>query len=271
MIFQKTLCAWDEASSLKFSHPLWTYLLADYGVIPLLRSFSAFLSNHRRPVGEVCFLPKHQQSSVEPFRHLDHGHALQTTLYSSNYVINWNSLWCDGKNYSLLHNCFRISAELLVCHNYTMEQINIDDICGWLLDAPCVSRSSWLREHVSKPRLTAWKKNIAHLWQPWLGKIVCSAMKIARYKEHLTFSHRYHQYRLSPPFLTVRPLVRNSIGMKITERFARQFLSALIGRGHVVINKMRRSMTSLIEPLPKTLSTDEYLMAMHMLLEARAL
>ena len=42
-------------------------------------------------------------------------------------------------------------------------------------------------------------------------KYVNSAIRTARHKEHLTFNHSCRRYGVVPPFLRVKPLVRNTL------------------------------------------------------------
>ena len=65
-------------------------------------------------------------------------------------------------------------------------------------------------------------------------KYVNSAMWINRHKEHLTFNHRCRRYGVVPPFLRVKPLVQNTLGLKAAESSSRRFLTALIGKCHTV-------------------------------------
>ena len=88
-------------------------------------------------------------------------------------------------------------------------------------------------------------------------KYVKSAMRIARHKEHLTFNHRCCRYGIVPPFLRVKPLVHNTLGMKVAEHSSHQFLAALIGRCHAVINGVRRMMNSLMDHLVNVLNPTE--------------
>ena len=87
-------------------------------------------------------------------------------------------------------------------------------------------------------------------------KYVKSAMRIARHKEHLTFNHRCRRYGIVPPFLRVKPLVRNTLGMKVAERSSHQFLAALIGKCHTVINGVGR-MKSIMDHLVNVLNPTE--------------
>ena len=68
-----------------------------------------------------------------------------------------------------------------------------------------------------------------------------------RHKEHLMFNHRCRRYEIIPSFLRIKPLVRNTLGMKVAEHSSSQFLAALIGRCHAVIDGVRRMMNSLMD------------------------
>ena len=85
-------------------------------------------------------------------------------------------------------------------------------------------------------------------------RYVKSVMQIARYKEHLTFNHRCRRYGIVPPF---KPLVRNTLGIKVAECLSHQFLAALIGKCHMVIKGVGRMMPSQLDHLANVLNPTE--------------
>ena len=62
---------------------------------------------------------------------------------------------------------------------------------------------------------------------------------------------------IAPPFLRVKPLVHNTLGMKVTKCSSHQFLGALIRKCHAVVNGVGKTTTSLLNHLASVLDIED--------------
>ena len=93
--------------------------------------------------------------------------------------------------------------------------------------------------------------------QPHPGDMSSRLCKLQDIRSHLTFKRRCHRYGIVPPFLRVKPLVRNTLDMKVAECSSHQFLAALIGKCHTVIKGVGRMMSLQLDHLANVLNPTE--------------